>query len=128
MKIITSTFALVLFIFSNALGQEESERKNSLWGKLALGQNSPNPVYTGEIPTINYKAQDVRDVSIVLFDENGKRIHTYDDLYPGVGQIRIRKHLGPGKYIYALMINGRLVEKKIMEVVEATTSSAKTLP
>lgn len=88
-----------------------------MWGKLWLAQNSPDPVYVGDIATIDYKAYDVSNVSIRLFDEEGKCIHVYDDLYPGQGQISIRKSLPPGKYTYTLMANGRLVQKRILEVM-----------
>lgn len=99
-------------------GQREIERTNSMWGKLALEQVSPDKILSGETIAINYRAFDVRDVSIGVC-KNGKIIRLYDDLYSGVGQIKIREELSPGKYEYVLLINGRLVEKRKFEIISA---------
>jgi hypothetical protein len=115
---------MLLTLASNACAQEEG-RSHSLWGKLALSQNFPNPVVCGEMTSIRYKAHDVQDVLIILYDENGKVVFTFDDLFPGNGQIRIRKRLEPGRYKYALYANGRMVEKKLLEVIEDVTTSAE---
>ena len=111
---------LATFIFLLVLKglAQDLERHNSLWGKLGLAQNFPNPALPGEIITIKYKAKDAQDVSIALYDVNGKKLCVYEDLYPGNGQIRIKKQLESGKYTYALFVNGRLVEKRVMEVVK----------
>lgn len=113
---------LLIVTALNTFAQNE-EKDHAMWGKIALGQNFPNPVIYGEITTINYKAKDVNDVVIALYNEDNKLVHAYQDLYPGVGQIRVRRQLDPGKYTYVLFVNGRLVEKKIMEVVHGVASS-----
>lgn len=117
MRSITFIILLLVSLNTKAYCQPESTEKHSMWGKLWLAQNSPDPVYVGDMTTVEYKAYDALNVSIRLFDEEGECIHVYDDLYPGHGKINIRKSLPPGKYTYALMVNGRLVQKKTMEVM-----------
>jgi hypothetical protein len=112
---------MLLTLTLNTYAQEE-ENRNSSWGKLALGQNSPNPVVSGEPTTIRYKANDVNNVMIILYDKNGKKVFTFDDLFPGEGQVWICKRLDPGHFSYALFANGRMVEKKSLEVVEPTSA------
>lgn len=119
--------ALLILAVIKTFAQKE-EKDHSMWGKIALGQNFPNPLIPGEIATINYEARDVKDVAIVLYDENGRLLHSYPDLYPGVGQIRIKRQLDPGKYTYALFVNGRLVEKKVIEVLRGVASSRQDQP
>ena len=115
---------MLLTLASDTFAQE-GDRPNSLWGKLALGQNFPNPAISGETTSIQYKANDVNDVLIILYDEKSKAVFTFDDLFPGNGQIGILKRLEPGQYKYALFANGRMVEKKSLEVGEAVTTSAE---
>ncbi|HEX5171694.1 MAG TPA: hypothetical protein VFW11_21090 [Cyclobacteriaceae bacterium] len=124
MKTIGLILVLLFLNVARTLAQKE-DAGNSIWGKLALAQNFPNPVIVGETATIGYRARDVNYVSIAMYDETGKRIHLYEDLYPGIGQIRIGKDLDPGRYTYALFVNGRMVKKRTMEVVRSESSAEK---
>ncbi len=104
-------------------GQSELERRNSVWGKLDLEQVSPNKFSPGEPIVIQYRAYDAKDASIALYNNERRMIRLYDDLYPGVGQIKIREELMPGIYIYALVINGRLVEKRKFEIIGSVANN-----
>lgn len=74
-----------------------STQKFPYVGKLRLEQNYPNPLVRSESTTIRYQATD---------DQN-------------IGQVKINgSQLKQGAYIYALLVNGRMVEKRKMVVVD----------
>lgn len=99
------------------LNQRESHRTKkkefALFGKLVLGQNEPNPFFTSEATHIVYKAYAALSISIVIYDFQSTRIKSYTHLAQGAGEITVQGNEIPsGIYYYALLINGRIVEKK----------------
>lgn len=97
-----------------------STQKFPYTGKLQLGQNFPNPLVRSESTTIRYQATDVYDVCITVYnDETKERVLTLSNLDQNVGQVKINgNQLQKGTYTYALLVNGRMVEKRKMVVVE----------
>jgi hypothetical protein len=88
--------------------------------KLALGQNYPNPVRKTDVTTIPYSVVEEAQASIVLYDASKKeQVLVIDKLSAGAGEVKISgDQLATGSYTYALVINGRIVKKKKMVVVE----------
>lgn len=97
-----------------------STQKFPYVGKLRLEQNYPNPLVRSESTTIRYQATDVYDVCIAVYDsETKERILTLSNLDQNIGQVKINgSQLKQGTYIYALHVNGRMVEKRKMVVID----------
>jgi hypothetical protein len=97
-----------------------STQKFPYVGKLRLEQNFPNPLVRSESTTIRYQATDVYDVCIAVYDnETKERALTLNNLDQNIGQVKINgDQLQKGTYIYALLVNGRMVEKRKMVVVD----------
>lgn len=97
-----------------------STQKFPYVGKLRLEQNYPNPLVRSESTTIRYQATDVYDVCIAIYDnETKERVLTLTNLDQHIGQVKINgNQLQKGTYIYALLVNGRMVEKRKMVVVD----------
>jgi hypothetical protein len=97
-----------------------STQKFPYVGKLRLEQNYPNPLIRSESTTIRYQATDVYDVCIAIYDNETKdRVLTLNNLDQNIGQVKIHgSQLQKGTYIYALLVNGRMVEKRKMVVVD----------
>jgi hypothetical protein len=97
-----------------------STQKFPYTGKLRLEQNSPNPLVRSESTTIRYQATDVYDVCIAVYnDETKERVLTLSNLDQNIGQVKITgNQLPKGTYTYALLVNGRMVEKRKMVVVD----------
>ena len=97
-----------------------STQKFPYVGKLRLEQNFPNPLVRSESTTIRYQTTDVYDVCIAIYDnETKERVLTLNNLDQHIGQVKINgNQLQKGTYIYALLVNGRMVEKRKMVVVD----------
>lgn len=97
-----------------------STQKFPYTGKLQLGQIFPNPLVRSESATIRYQATDVHDVCIAVYnDETKERVLTLSNLDQNVGQVKIMgNQLQKGTYTYALLVNGRMVEKRKMVVID----------
>jgi hypothetical protein len=97
-----------------------STQKFPYTGKLRLEQNFPNPLVRSESTTIRYQATDVYDVCIAVYnDETKERVLTLSNLDQNIGQVKITgNQLPKGTYTYALLVNGRMVEKRKMVVVD----------
>ncbi len=98
----------------------ESTQRFPYVGKLDLGQNYPNPLSKSESTVIRYQATDVSNASIVVYnDVNKEQVLVLNNLKENIGQVKINgDQLPEGTYIYALLVNGRMVEKKKMIVVD----------
>ena len=97
-----------------------STQKFPYVGKLRLDQNFPNPLVRSESTTIRYQTTDVYDVCIAIYDnETKERVLTLNNLDQHIGQVKINgNQLQKGTYIYALLVTGRMVEKRKMVVVD----------
>jgi hypothetical protein len=97
-----------------------SAQKFPYVGKLRLEQNYPNPLVRTESTTIRYQATDVYDICIAVYNsETKERVLTFNNLNQNTGQIKITgNQLQKGTYIYALLVNGRMVEKRKMVVID----------
>jgi hypothetical protein len=97
-----------------------STQKFPYVGKLRLEQNFPNPLVRTESTTIRYQATDVYDVCIAVYNnETKERVLTLSNLDQNIGQVKINgSQLQKGTYTYALLVNGRMVEKRKMVVVD----------
>jgi hypothetical protein len=97
-----------------------STQKFPYTGKLRLEQNFPNPLVRSESTTIRYQATDVYDVCIAVYnDETKELVLTLSNLDQNIGQVKITgNQLPKGTYTYALLVNGRMVEKRKMVVVD----------
>lgn len=96
-----------------------STQKFPYTGKLRLEQNYPNPLMRSKATTIRYQATDVYDVCIAVYnDETKERVLTLSNLNQNIGQVKVAgNQLQKGTYTYALLVNGRMVEKRKMVVV-----------
>ncbi len=105
----------------NLAGLSSVENKKSLMmGKLELGQNYPNPVSLSESTIIRYLTNDATDASIIFYDNSNRKkvILVFDNLAKNSGSITIHGNQFPmGTYTYALIVNGRIVERKEMVIV-----------
>lgn len=89
-----------------------------LFGKLVLGKNEPNPFFTSESTTITYKAYAALSVDIVIYDMKGNRMKNFNNLPQGDGKITLAgSELPSGIYYYALLANGRIVEKRELTIL-----------
>lgn len=86
--------------------------------KLSLGQNYPNPLRKTDVTTIPYSIVEEAQASIVLYDAaKNEQVLVIDKLSPGAGEVRISgAQLATGSYTYALVINGRMIKKKMLVV------------
>jgi hypothetical protein len=100
--------------------QHERSKGSPYATKLTLGQNYPNPFRKTDVTTIPYSVVEEAQASIVLYDAAKKeQVLVIDKLSAGAGEVRISgEQLATGSYTYALVINGRMVKKKKMLVVE----------
>ncbi len=71
--------------------------------------NYPNPVASST--TLNYHLSDGGDISIVLFDMNGRQVSTLANSYQSAGDYSINwkpeSNLSAGTYIATLLVNGQ---------------------
>ncbi|MBT1697619.1 hypothetical protein KK083_12075 [Fulvivirgaceae bacterium PWU4] len=113
---------LLLVASSGQLMAQEDEKSTgntsrpSISRKLGLAQNTPDPVSHNEHTMIRYSAIDAYERYIFVNDEAGNRVMTFNDL-KDEGEIKIdASRLAPGTYRYALVVNGRVVERRKMVV------------
>jgi hypothetical protein len=102
--------------FATLLEMERSKRF-PFCGKLDLGQNYPNPFRNNQATTIDYRAMDVDHASLVIYDPEGKNVLVVAQLPPGAGKISVQPgQLSPGIYTYALIVNGRMIDRRKMVI------------
>jgi hypothetical protein len=97
----------------------EMERSNRFpfCGKLDLSQNYPNPFRNDQKTIINYRAIDGEQVSLVIYNPKGKKALIFERLTPGIGKVSVEPNqLPPGMYTYALIVNGRMIDRKQMTI------------
>jgi len=113
-SICITLFLLICTKISVAQDNEVSSKRQISFGrKLSLSQNYPNPAERKQT-VIPYTAIDAYHFFIVVTDVSGKHVLTFTDL-PSVGEVVIdTDRLAPGTYTYALVVNGRMVERKKM--------------
>jgi hypothetical protein len=120
---------LCVLSFNNGLSQDyidfnrllriERVKRFPYCGKLDLSQNFPNPFKTTQISTINYRAVDVPQASVIIFDMKGGRVLEFAKLSSSVGKVVIEAdQLSQGIYTYALFVNNRVVARKKMLIVD----------
>jgi hypothetical protein len=81
-------------------------------GKLGIDQNYPNPCTTTQGTTIRYLAIHSTPAYLYLYTAKGDIVLT-KTLNNEVGTVRVLPHeLKPGIYTYALIVHGRVVERK----------------
>src|SRR6188474_3368437 len=69
--------------------QIERVKRFPYCGKLNLSQNFPNPFKTTQISTINYRAIDAPQASVIIFDMRGERVLEFAKLASSVGRLVI---------------------------------------
>lgn len=83
--------------------------------EAALYQNTPNP--TSKTTEISYRlTSDVQNASIGIYDLNGKQLKQYRLNVSSIsGKIEITAtDFEPGMYIYALVVDGKMIDSKRM--------------
>lgn len=98
---------------------DHDEEKKIVWGNtLTLEQNYPNPFSPNEETTIDYHVAHVDEAAIIIYDAQTKKpVHEFRNLKHGGGQVVVNgQQLSKGNYIYALIVNGRMVAKRKMKV------------
>lgn len=99
--------------------QTERVKRFPYCGKLNLGQNCPNPFKTTQISTINYRAMDAPQASVIIFDMKGERVLEFAKLSSSVGKVIIEAdQLSQGIYTYVLVVNNRVVARKKMSIAD----------
>jgi hypothetical protein len=94
----------------------ESAKRFPFVGKLGLDQNYPNPFSISQETVITYKAINSSSASIIVYSQEGKQVLS-SNLKSGVGTFRLHgSDLAAGAYIYALVVNGRVVARRRLEV------------
>ncbi len=84
--------------------------------KLDLRQNHPDPFNSQASTVIEYSAIDTNHARLIFYDAAGERMHV-QVLRPGVGRITLPPGtFAPGRYVYALYVDGRIVKKKSLTV------------
>lgn len=97
----------------------QDDEKKIVWGNtLTLEQNYLNPFSSGEYTTIDYHIAYVDEAAIIIYDAQTKKpVHEFRSLKHGGGQVIVNgQQLSKGNYIYALIVNGRMVAKRKMKV------------
>jgi hypothetical protein len=102
-----------------------STRKFPFCDKLALKEKALD-VATDENAVITYKAIDMINVSVYVYTNEGELLLSYPNLTAGVGRVEIKKNvLPPGQYIYALVANSRIIDKRKMTVRDTSTAGSQ---
>lgn len=97
--------------------QIERVKRFPYCGKLNLSQNFPNPFKTTQISTINYRAIDAPQASLIIFNTKGERVLEFAKLSSSVGKVVIEADQLPrGIYTYALVVNDRVIARKKMSI------------
>lgn len=124
MKSAMSMFTVYLMTCLTVSAQKstinQSGEKKLSWGStLSLEQNYPNPISPAEKTTIEYHIAFVDEAAIIIYDaQTRKPVHQFKNLKQGAGQVMLSgNQLPKGEYIYALLVNGRLVTKRRMRIV-----------
>lgn len=97
----------------SSFGGDTEDRMVSV--EAALYQNIPNP-FTQTTEIAYRLSSNARSASLNIYDLNGKRLKRYS-LHPDVvtGKVEISaSELTPGMYLYALVIDGAMVDSKRM--------------
>jgi hypothetical protein len=101
----------------NHQSQYSTETKQSSGDLPRLEQNIPNP-FDGSTIIKFYIPQQVLTAQIIISSLNGVAIKTIDVAQSGLGQVSITAgELASGTYQYSLMIKGKLVDIKQMELI-----------
>jgi hypothetical protein len=81
-----------------------------------LYQNRPNPFSTNTV--IDYQiSKEFRSAYIQVFEPTGKPLMKYENLQSGKNSIEVQAgNLSAGLYLYALVVDGRLIAQKSMIV------------
>jgi hypothetical protein len=83
-----------------------------------LSQNSPNP-FNIDTKINYYVPTDTREAQILIYDMSGIRQTTIDLKLFGSGSTTVSANgLNPGSFVYALSVNGVVVDSKIMIVTQ----------
>lgn len=89
-----------------------------LFEKLYLGQNVPNPVNVHQSIIIPFRSIGNGDAKIIVFNDEGEPVITFEDL-DGKENVTIEgDRLPPGNYRYYLIVSGRVVKRKKVQVTE----------
>jgi hypothetical protein len=100
----------------DSAAQMARSRKFPYCCKLDLRQNHPDPFDSQASTVIEYSAIDTNHARLIFYDAAGQRIHV-QALRPGVGRVTLPAGtFAPGKYMYALYVDGRIVKKKSLTV------------
>lgn len=92
--------------------------------KLDIDENKPNPFYEDEGTRIKYRAIGAELFSIIVFNEDGKKVLVFDRLTEQEGEVKIKPYeLPAGKYRYALLVYNRLGPRKNMTILKRATNS-----
>ena len=93
-------------------GNNSGRTKWRLERKFYLGQNFPDPFLLSDTATIEYKIAGAPYALLNVYDSDG-RIHLSIYLPGDKNTVSIPgEQLTPGTYTYALVVYGRIVEKK----------------
>lgn len=99
---------------------EQDDEKKMVWGNtLTMEQNYPNPFLSSENTIIDYHIAYVNESAIIIYNaETKKPVLEFRNLKQGGGELKVSgQQLQKGNYIYALIVNGRMVSKRRMRVV-----------
>ena len=99
--------------------QIERVKRFPYCGKLNLSQNVPNPFKTTQVSTINYRAIDAPQASVIIFNMSGERVLEFAKLASSVGKVVIdADQLPQGIYTYVLVVNERVIARKKMSITD----------
>lgn len=88
---------------------------NSLQGTSKLYQNRPNPS-NGQTEISYEVGRDVRNVSIAIYDLEGKVIREFNNLPNGQNSVQVNERLATGIYVYTLFADGQKITSKRMVI------------
>lgn len=103
----------------NSVNQaDKDEARPRLFEKLYLGQSEPNPVNVHQPITIPFRSIPADEAKIIVFNDDGEPVVTFEDLDGKESVIIEGNRLPPGNYRYYLLVSGRVVKRKKLQITE----------
>lgn len=97
---------------------DKEEARPRLFEKLYLGQSEPNPVNVHQSITIPFRSIAADEAKIIVFNDDGEPVITFEDLEGKENVIIDGGRLPAGNYRYYLLVSGRVVKRKKLQITE----------
>lgn len=124
--LIASIMVFALDMYSQDLSKDpitkgvSTKKKYSFFGKLGLSQNHKNPILTSQSIVIHYQINDTKESSLSFYVNSNKKnkVLEFKNLDTKKQSVTLSPYQLPaGNYLYALFVNGRMVSKRELIIV-----------